>query len=291
MSNRTAQTLPSLQPISCEALESRRLLSASVGGATFDHGILNIEGTRHDDVISLSEYYGKGQKLTINVNCNGRSLGVFRQKDVQGIKMLGGNGNDSLSANAPTIVAANNSNTAINTSSIGDLTVWTVAIGTSPPVAAYIFPGINIPVTLLGGAGNDTLVGGLVNDRLEGGSGNDSLSGQYGDDILLGQNDDDVLKGGPGNDTLDGGTGNDDLDGDASTSNFTLTTSNLIPATGGLGDNQIRAITPLPTGTIAGDEKNASDHDVLIGSNGADTFHGNDSSSEIRDLNPEDKIV
>jgi len=64
-----------------------------------------------------------------------------------------------------------------------------------------------IPVTLLGGDGNDTLTGGSGNDRLEGGAGNDQLYGGDGDDTLLGGDGDDLLDGGAGTDVLDGGTG------------------------------------------------------------------------------------
>ncbi|CUH77359.1 calcium-binding protein [Tropicibacter naphthalenivorans] len=59
---------------------------------------------------------------------------------------------------------------------------------------------VDIDVTFLGLAGNDTLTGGLGNDTLDGGHSHDSLSGGDGDDRL---------EGGYGNDTLDGGAGED----------------------------------------------------------------------------------
>src|SRR4051812_11858661 len=80
-----------------ESLESRRLLSVSIGSASLDHGILIVEGTRHDDVIQIAEYFGRGQKLTLDILCNDRSLGAFRTRDVRGVQVLGGNGNDSMS--------------------------------------------------------------------------------------------------------------------------------------------------------------------------------------------------
>ncbi|MFI5378242.1 MAG: C2 family cysteine protease [Tepidisphaerales bacterium] len=60
---------------------------------------------------------------------------------------------------------------------------------------------INIPVTLYGGAGNDTLIGGSGDDVLYGGPGNDYLDGGAGNDTLIDVN--------PGNDTLIGGGGAD----------------------------------------------------------------------------------
>src|SRR6185437_2573894 len=45
---------------------------------------------------------------------------------------------------------------------------------------------INVPMTLLGGAGNDTLVGGSGNDYIDGGAGNDTIAGEAGTNILIG---------------------------------------------------------------------------------------------------------
>ncbi len=56
------------------------------------------------------------------------------------------------------------------------------------------------PVTLSGGAGDDTLIGGNRSDQLFGGDGNDSLIGNAGPDLL---------NTGNGLDTADGGDGND----------------------------------------------------------------------------------
>jgi Ca2+-binding RTX toxin-like protein len=72
---------------------------------------------------------------------------------------------------------------------------------------------ITIPVTMRGGAGNDTLLGGSGPDKLIGGAGNDRLIGGPGDDALYGGPGNDVLSGGPGNDLLNGGPGNDVLNG------------------------------------------------------------------------------
>jgi Ca2+-binding RTX toxin-like protein len=70
---------------------------------------------------------------------------------------------------------------------------------------------ITVPVTMRGGAGDDTLVGGSGPDKLIGGDGDDRLVGGAGDDVLYGGAGDDVLIGGPGNDVLIGGPGKDVL--------------------------------------------------------------------------------
>ena len=68
---------------------------------------------------------------------------------------------------------------------------------------------VNIPMTMLGGAGNDTLVGGSGNDCLVGGAGNDVLAGEGGNDTLI---------GGLGTDRLiDTGSGNTLIQGNPTT--------------------------------------------------------------------------
>jgi Ca2+-binding RTX toxin-like protein len=77
--------------------------------------------------------------------------------------------------------------------------------------AVTVADAIAIPVTLRGGAGNDTLVGGSGPDKLLGGPGDDRLVGGRGNDALYGGPGNDVLIGGPGNDVLHGGPGEDVL--------------------------------------------------------------------------------
>ena len=74
-----------------------------------------------------------------------------------------------------------------------------------------VAPSVKVPVTMRGGAGDDTLIGGSAADRLVGGRGNDHLIGGRGDDQLYGGPGDDVLVGGPGNDLLNGGGGRNRL--------------------------------------------------------------------------------
>jgi hypothetical protein len=70
---------------------------------------------------------------------------------------------------------------------------------------------VGIPVTLLGGDGNDTLVGGAGADVIKGGAGNDNITGGAGLDQLLGEDGNDVLNSQDGlsDRVVDGGNGTD----------------------------------------------------------------------------------
>jgi Ca2+-binding RTX toxin-like protein len=72
---------------------------------------------------------------------------------------------------------------------------------------------VPVPVTLMGGNGDDLLSGGGGNDKLLGGGGSDRLLGAGGVDRLAGGPGDDTLLGGAGNDRLIGGSGDDTLYG------------------------------------------------------------------------------
>ncbi|MDO5538260.1 MAG: hypothetical protein Q4F72_12130, partial [Desulfovibrionaceae bacterium] len=65
------------------------------------------------------------------------------------------------------------------------------------------------PVTLYGGAGDDTLVGGDGDDTLYGGEGNDFLDGGAGSDSLCGGEGHDILVWDAADAVLDGGAGMD----------------------------------------------------------------------------------
>ncbi|MBP2328068.1 Ca2+-binding RTX toxin-like protein [Kibdelosporangium banguiense] len=66
---------------------------------------------------------------------------------------------------------------------------------------------------LNGGPGNDTIIGSQGQDFLEGGDGADRIDGLGGEDILLGGAGDDTLNGGAGFDQVGGMDGNDILFG------------------------------------------------------------------------------
>ena len=142
-----------------------------------------------------------------------------------------------------------------------------------------------------------------------------------GDDLLLGQNDNDSLQGGKGNDTLSGGSGGDDLDGDASplmattvvhadaTGVFNVNSNGLqftferdagrisLASSSNTGQaiffpdatRALIVIGDLGAGSfsiVVPDHQTdpASDHDIITGNNGGDTFHTTDSVSEMKDF-------
>jgi Ca2+-binding RTX toxin-like protein len=77
-------------------------------------------------------------------------------------------------------------------------------------------PTTDLPVTILGGAGNDALKGGQGPDLLDGGPGNDKVDGNDGNDEVHGGEGDDVVIGGRtlSADVIDGGPGRDTSTGD-----------------------------------------------------------------------------
>jgi len=123
------------------------------------------------------------------------------------------------------------------------------------------------PVTLSGGAGNDSLTGTMFADLFVGGPGDDSIAGGAGTDKLLESLDADatltntsLTAPGVGTDTLSG-IEQAELDGGASGNVFDATTFTAGPVTlvGGAGND-----------ILIGGEKN----DLLTGGAGDDTFAG-----------------
>ncbi len=82
---------------------------------------------------------------------------------------------------------------------------------------------MRLPVTVLGGAGNDNLQTVEVAGTLDGGPGNDRLDGDRGDDTLLGGEGNDSIEGEAGGDLVDGGAGDDHISGDGSEGQWTDT--------------------------------------------------------------------
>ncbi|MDB5291466.1 MAG: calcium-binding protein [Phycisphaerales bacterium] len=107
---------------------------------------------------------------TIDLSTNGKISSLGDIAKIKGIEVTAGNGNQAIE-----IVELNGA--------------------------------INIPVTLIGGAGNDTLVGGSGNDSLYAGQGSDLLSGQAGNDTLTGGQGSDTLLGGSGQNLIVESTG------------------------------------------------------------------------------------
>lgn len=126
--------------------------------------------------------------------------------------VVGGAGTDRLfesfaGTSAPVIMMLTQAANARTVDKLSGLEEASIVAGSgNDRILASAFAG---PVTLDGGAGNDTLTGGARADVLIGGSGNDLLGGGGGNDLLLGAAGNDLLGGGGGNDILLGGSGND----------------------------------------------------------------------------------
>jgi len=144
---------------------------------------------------------------------------TFRLADVRRIKAMGGKGNDDIHFNR--------------------------AGGK-----------LSVPMTLVGGVGNDTLVGGNGDDVLKGGAGDDDCQGGTGDDTCVGGAGDDSVDGGAGDDSLDGNNGDDEIDGGAGNDD----------CDGGNGRDSVK------------------------GGKGSDHFHSDDAETEIEDKQGNDDM-
>jgi Ca2+-binding RTX toxin-like protein len=126
--------------------------------------------------------------------------------------------------------------------------------------------------TISGDSQENVFFGGNGDDYLIGYGGRDTLYGGSGDDILYGDLDADTLYGGDGNDLLRGGSGGDYIDGGAGTDTLTF---------GG----ELNAVTiflgnpSLNTGSAAGDTYVSIER--IIGSEGGDVIHGNNSANHF----------
>ncbi len=128
------------------------------------------------------------------------------------------------------------------------------------------------PVTLRGGAGNDSLLGGTGSDVLDGGEGKDTLKGGLGDDTLTGD---------AGIDSLDGGSGTDWLRETVSF-NVTITNSKIV----GFGKDQFVSIECFDlTGDAHDNLFDASQYTlgsvILHGNGGNDTLLGGSRNDTI----------
>ena len=137
--------------------------------------------------------------------------------------------------------------------------------GTSAFSPPRYFQDLAVPVTVLGGDGNDEITGGPLADSLDGGPGNDSLfasvdaRGGGGDasDVA------DTMTGGPGNDTISGGKSIDAGDGD-----------DIVYGS-------------LAGSTIAG----GPGKDTLQGGRGPDVIDGGDGPDSIDSASGDDKVA
>jgi hypothetical protein len=189
-----------------QQLERRNLFSGVL--STLDG--IQIEGTYGDDVISVSRWRDRQDRVQVVIN---GEVGVWYVPAAGSIKVNLHNGADVLIARGVSIamsieagegndhVYGGDANDVIRGGE-GDDTLW----GAGGRDRVYGGAGDDAAA---GGGSNDTLYGDDGRDRLDGGRGNDRLSGDAGADRCNGEQGDDVIIGGEGRDRLAGGEGSD----------------------------------------------------------------------------------
>jgi Ca2+-binding RTX toxin-like protein len=158
---------------------------------------------------------------------------------------------------------------------------------------------LNVPVTALGGIGNDTMISAGGDDRLEGEAGSDSLVSGDGADSLFGGTQNDVIDAGAGDDFVDGGAGADQMQAGAGTD--TVDYSARIARVSvdlrgqGFGRGIIRPTfhgEALERDTLAGFENanGGAGSDILTGSSAVNRIFGNGGNDKIKGLGGNDDL-
>jgi Ca2+-binding RTX toxin-like protein len=238
-----------------EQLEERTLLTNSTVGAA---GLLTVNLTFGDDVA---------------VTC------------VTGKVKLNGANPDTGSANCSAITQID-----INGGTLGN------TINLSGVTTNNGFTGMTgqLPVTVDGGAGDDSIRGSGFADSLLGGIGDDTVVGNFGADKLDGGSGNDFLDGGAGNDTLDGDSGNDSINGGADTDRVVIVTlvGNLtITNTQSTGEGTDTLVS-IEEATLTDDNEGPISRDILDASqfsgpaklssfDGEDTLIGGPNNDEL----------
>lgn len=171
------------------------------------------------------------------------------------------------------------------TTNWGPLADFTGIIVSGGDGADYIrAKNISLPMTVYGGAGNDTITTDAGNDYVDGGLGNDAINTQAGDDYAYGADETDTIFGGAGDDTLTGGPGRNELWGEDG--NDLLNGSNRPDILyGGNGNDRLR-------GFAGGDALFGGDgDDHLEGAQGNDALWGQDGDDYIEAAAGNDKLV
>lgn len=203
----TSRRVPRVDLNGVEALDLRILPTVS---ALFSaQGLLTVIGDAQNNNIEVSR--NAAGSILVNGGAVKVLGGAPTVANTSLIRILGQNGNDTLSLNE--------------------------ANGALPK--AFLF----------GGNGDDVLIGGSGADLLFGQTGNDTLLGKGGDDYLFGGSENDVLTGGTGTDQVFGQTGDDRMiwnPGDGTDLNEGGAGTDSVEVNGG---NGAEVFTTTPNGT------------------------------------------
>lgn len=299
-----ATRVTSWQPVA-ESLEDRTMMTAS---AYVDPaGVLQVEGTSGNDVISVHRSYGVvTTQSSLGLDSRWDSpITSFRREWVYSVSIQQGTANYEPTAllylaNFPVssvrsleIDAQAGHDLVTNATTLPSIIYGQSGndklVGGSSSDRLYGSWGNDI---LIGNAGNDQLYGYYGNDSLRGNAGADHLDGSYGNDLLDGGSQADTLIGGWGDDNLDGGSGDDTLDGGwgqdrlfGDSGNDILRGGNQADTLlGGLGNDQLYG------GEGADLLDGGWDHDSMWGEDGDDTLRGGSGNDTIYGGSGDDDI-
>ncbi len=234
-------------------LQLHPLEARDVPAATFSGGTLNLVGTAGNDSFQVVEENGLISVVGQKITANGKAYAGINSALVKAIYSNLGSGNDFLDAS-----------------------------GLSSA----------IPLTVIGGDGDDYIAGGPGsnslygrdgNDTLIGGDGKDKLYGEGGDDVIQGLGGNDFISGGAGDDEIDGGDGNDTINGDAGDDSI-LGGAGNDKIDGGAGDDEIDGGDGNDTiyGGAGNDSANGGlGNDLIFGDDGTDFLHGDDGNDTV----------
>jgi Ca2+-binding RTX toxin-like protein len=137
-----------------------------------------------------------------------------------------------------------------------------------------VAPDVTIPMTIYGGAGNDSIACGSGADKVFAGDGDDTVNSGGGRDTIYADAGNDSIRGGGSSDLLDGGADNDMVRGDAGNDNLA----------GGDGFDRLRGSAGDDT-LVGGASKDfvggEAGNDLLRGEGGGDILSGGDGDDQL----------
>ena len=156
-------------------------------------------------------------------------------------------------------------------------------IGGDGDDSIYVDPRIQLPATIMAGAGDDVIRGGYGSDAVDAGAGDDVVYGGRGLDRIYGGGGNDTIHGNPGADVLDGGDGDDRILGGDS-DDAVYGGEGLDTLNGGDGDDVLHGGDDFDR--LAGD----GGDDTLYGGGGNDRLDGDEGGDELIGGDGDDRL-